>query len=66
MNTVQASEQGGSIAAALHPGLAPPSSPLRGFPRFIIPVLTERTTIASIRRIPAPHPFGANASVVQI
>ncbi|MDU1193726.1 MAG: hypothetical protein E6995_16450 [Enterobacteriaceae bacterium] len=45
MNTVQASEQGGSIAAALHPGLAPPSSPLRGFPRFIIPVLTERTTI---------------------
>ncbi|OFS07957.1 hypothetical protein HMPREF3091_20785 [Hafnia sp. HMSC23F03] len=46
MNTVQASEQGGSIAAALHPGLAPPPSPLRGFPRFIIPVLTERTAIA--------------------
>ena len=40
-----ASEQGGSIAAALHPGLAPFSSPLRGFLHYVIPALTERTTI---------------------
>ncbi|WP_210403574.1 hypothetical protein, partial [Hafnia sp. HMSC23F03] len=26
----------------------------------------ERTAIASIRRIHAPHPYGANASFVQI
>ena len=45
IDIVLASEQGGSIAAALHPGLAPFSSPLRGFLHCVIPALTERTTI---------------------
>jgi len=43
---VQAYEQGGSIAAALHPGLAPFFSLLRRFPHIVIPALTERTAIA--------------------
>ena len=38
--------QGGSIAAALHPGLAPFFSLLRRFPHLVIPALTERTAIA--------------------
>ncbi len=57
---------GGPIAAPQHPSLAPSFSLLRRYPNLVIPALTERTAIASIRRIPAPHPFGANASVVQI
>ena len=57
---------GGPIAAPQHPSLAPFFSLLRRCPNLVIPALTERTAIASIRRIPAPHPFGANASVVQI
>ncbi|TBL38449.1 hypothetical protein EYZ01_14100 [Hafnia alvei] len=36
INIVLAYEQGGSIAAALHPGLAPFSSPLRGFLHCVI------------------------------
>jgi len=43
---VPASEQGGSIAAALHPGLAPFFSLLRRCPNIVIPALTERTAIA--------------------
>jgi hypothetical protein len=46
--------------------LAPFISLLRRFPHLVIPALTERATIADIRRILAPHPYGANASVVQI
>ncbi|MEG1654343.1 MAG: hypothetical protein RR390_12700, partial [Hafnia sp.] len=46
MHSVQASEQGGSIAAALHPGLAPSFSLLRRCPNLVIPALTERTAIA--------------------
>ena len=57
---------GGPIAAPQHPSLAPFFSLLRRCPNLVIPALTERTAIASIRRIPAPHPYGANASVVQI
>jgi hypothetical protein len=55
INIVLAYEQGGSIAAALHPGLAPFSSPLRGFLHCVIPALTERTTIgihASVALLP--------------
>ncbi|WP_228286445.1 hypothetical protein, partial [Hafnia paralvei] len=55
---------GGPIAAPQPPSLAPFFSLLRRCPNLVIPALTERTVIASIRRIPAPHPFGANASVV--
>ncbi|SCM54511.1 hypothetical protein BN1044_04019 [Hafnia alvei] len=46
IDIVLASEQGGSIAAALHPGLAPFLSLLRRFPHLVIPALTERTAIA--------------------
>ncbi len=57
---------GGPIAAPRPPSLAPSFSLLRRYPNLVIPAFTERTAIASIRRIPAPHPYGANASVVQI
>ena len=43
---MKAVKQGGSIAAALHPGLAPSLSLLRRSPNLVIPALTEQTAIA--------------------